>query len=406
MLVIFFLLVWGISAGVRGIISHFKGKSTSAVEEQIEGSINENKIDTSSVVVNTFPYPGTSSKSSDKTSTDSKTKETSKDTDTSSPIKLTISSMGDCTIGTDENFDPEVNFNAYYNSQGADYFFQNVRSILEADDLSIVNFESTLTNETTREEKKFAFKAPPEYVSILSDSSVEAANIANNHSKDYGPQSYTDTISNLNNANIATFGYEQVALMEIKGVKVGMAGIYELKDHELVAEDVKRNIAALKENGAELIIVNFHWGEEREYSPNDIQVELGHLAIDEGADLVIGHHPHVLQGIENYQGKYIAYSLGNFCFGGNKNPEDKDTIIFQQTFTVEDGKVKTDDNINVIPCRISSTTSRNDYCPTPLEGVSRDDLFMNNNTSESSNTSEGNESSDSEDSSNTDSEDM
>lgn len=194
-------------------------------------------------------------------------------------------------------------------------------------------------------------------------------------------------MSTLNDANIATFGYEQVALMDIKGVKVGMTGIYELKDHELVAEDVQRNIAALKENGAELIIVNFHWGEEREYSPNDTQINLGHLAIDEGADLVIGHHPHVLQGIEKYQGKYIAYSLGNFCFGGNSNPEDKDTIIFQQTFTIEKGKAKTDDNVNIIPCRISSTTSRNDYCPTPLEGVSRDDLFITNNTADSSDSS-------------------
>lgn len=375
MLLILFLLIWGITAGIRGIVSHFKNKSAPATTEVSEESTVPS-IDTSSVVVNTFLYPN----AQDTDDTSSEGDEASEDADSedgvSSSIELTISSMGDCTLGTDENFDPDSSFNAYYNSQGANYFFQNVRSILEDDDLSIVNFESTLTEETSREEKKFAFKAPPEYVSVLSDSSVEAANIANNHSKDYGALSYTDTISNLNNANIATFGYEQVALMDVKGVKVGMAGIYELKDHELVADDVRRNIAALKENGAELIIVNFHWGEEREYSPNDTQIELGHLAIDEGADLVIGHHPHVLQGIENYNGKYIAYSLGNFCFGGNSNPEDKDTIIFQQTFTIENGKALIDDNINVIPCRISSTTERNDYCPTPLEGVNRDDLFI------------------------------
>ncbi|MCB6575097.1 CapA family protein, partial [Phascolarctobacterium faecium] len=72
-------------------------------------------------------------------------------------------------------------------------------------------------------------------------------------------------------------------------------------------QQVKENIAALKEAGAQLIIVNFHWGIEREYLPNDTQKKLAHLAIDEGADLVIGHHPHVLQGVEKYKDKYIAY---------------------------------------------------------------------------------------------------
>ncbi len=121
-----------------------------------------------------------------------------------------------------------------------------------------------------------------------------------------------------------------------------------------------------------MIIVNFHWGIEKEYVPNDTQKTLAHLAIDEGADLVIGHHPHVLQGIERYKGKYIAYSLGNFSFGGNSNPSDKDTMIFQQTFTVADGKAETNDDINIIPCSLSSASGYNDYCPTPLEGSEKE----------------------------------
>lgn len=281
---------------------------------------------------------------------------------------ITISSMGDCTLGTDENFNQSRSLNAFYNSQGADYFFKNVRSILEKDDLSIVNFEGTLTTSTTRAEKKFAFKADPEYVNILTSGSVEAANIANNHSSDYGEVSRTDTLEILEDAGIAAFGYEQVQFLDVNGVKVGLTGIYELAEHLGKKQQVKENIAALKEAGAELIIVNFHWGIELEYVPNETQKKLAHLAIDEGADLVIGHHPHVLQGIEKYKGKYIAYSLGNFCFGGNSNPQDKDTIIFQQTFTIEDGKLKEDDNINIIPCSVSSKSNINDYCPTPLEG--------------------------------------
>lgn len=232
--------------------------------------------------------------------------------------------------------------------------------------------EGTLTTEEQREDKTYAFKGPPEYAAILSGSSVEAANLANNHSRDYGEKSYTDTITALEGAGIATFGFERADVMEIKGVKVGLTGIYELAEHMEKKQQVKENIAALKEAGAQLIIVNFHWGIEREYVPNDTQKALARLAIDEGADLVIGHHPHVLQGVEKYKGRYIAYSLGNFCFGGNSNPEDKDTMIFQQTFTITKDGVKKDEAINMIPCSLSSANGYNDYCPVPLEGSEKE----------------------------------
>ena len=293
-------------------------------------------------------------------------KETPKDSDQG--ISITISSMGDCTLGTDINFNPATSLNAYYNAQGADYFFQYVRPILEKDDLSIVNMEGTLTTEEQREAKTYAFKADPEYSKILSGSSVEAANLANNHSHDYGSKSYTDTIEFLESDNVATFGFERVKLIELKDIKIGLTGIYELADHLDRKEQVKENISALKKAGAQLIIVNFHWGNEREYVPNEIQKELAHLAIDKGADLVIGHHPHVLQGIEKYKDRYIAYSLGNFCFGGNSNPGDKDTMIFQQTFTLKEGKLEKTDDVNIIPCSLSTASGYNDYCPIPLDG--------------------------------------
>ncbi len=333
---------------VRGISHKINEKEKKAEKKT---TVKKEKIDTSHVEVKNLVI---------------NTKDSKKDKNKTRTI--TISSMGDCTLGTDENFNQSRSLNAFYNSQGADYFFKNVRSILEKDDLSIVNFEGTLTTSATRADKKFAFKADPEYVNILTGGSVEAANIANNHSADYGEVSRTDTLEILEDAGIAAFGYEQVQLLEINGIKVGLTGIYELAEHLEKKQQVKENIAALKEAGAELIVVNFHWGTEREYVPNATQKELAHLAVDEGADLVIGHHPHVLQGIEKYKGKYIAYSLGNFCFGGNSNPQDKDTMIFQQTFTIEDGKIKKDDKIQIIPCSISSKSNVNDYCPTPLEG--------------------------------------
>lgn len=175
--------------------------------------------------------------------------------------------MGDCTLGTDESFSRSTSLNSYYEQYGPDYFFQHVRSILQQDDLSIVNMEGTLTESENRQDKTYAFKAPAEYASILSGSSVEAANLANNHSYDYGEQSYNDTISALENAGVVTFGYEHTKLVDVKGIKIGLTGIYELAEHLNKKQQVKDNIALLKESGAQLIIVNFHWGLEKSMFP-------------------------------------------------------------------------------------------------------------------------------------------
>ena len=284
------------------------------------------------------------------------------------PISITISAAGDCTLGTDENFDQSRSLNAYYDNNGPAYFLQNVKPIFEADDLTIVNMEGTLTESTSRQDKTYAFKGPADYTQILTDGSVEAANLANNHSRDYGEQSYTDTIAALDAAGITNFGYDRTAVMDVNGVKVGLVGTYELAEGMGCEEGMIANIKAVEEQGAQVVIVSFHWGIEKDNYPDENQVALAHSAIDNGADLVLGHHPHVLQGIEVYNGKNIVYSLGNFCFGGNSNPSDKDTMIFQQTFTVQDGTLVEDNVTNIVPCSISSESGRNNYQPTPLEG--------------------------------------
>lgn len=292
------------------------------------------------------------------------------------PVTLTISVVGDCTLGTDETFDYSTSLNSYYDSNGKDYFFQNVKSIFSADDLTIANMEGTLTTLDTREDKQFAFKAPPEYAQILSSGDIEAVNMANNHSHDYGEQSYTDTLSALDQEGILHFGYEETVVTEVKGIKIGLVGIYELNDHLERAQQLKDNIAKVKEDGAQLVIVIFHWGNEKEEVPDSNQTTLGRLAIDEGADLVCGHHPHVLQGIETYKGKNIVYSLGNFCFGGNSYPSDMDTMIFQQTFTIDKSGVAADNVTNIIPCSISSDYGYNNYQPTPAEGEEADRIMQ------------------------------
>jgi poly-gamma-glutamate synthesis protein (capsule biosynthesis protein) len=283
-------------------------------------------------------------------------------------VSITVSVVGDCTLGTDENFNYSRSLNAYYEKYGPEYFLKNVKSIFESDDLTIANLEGTFTNSTSRVDKTYAFKGPAEFVNILTSSSVESVTVANNHSRDYGPQSLTDTKATLDAAGVIHFGYDETSVVEVNGIKVGLIGIYELIDHTGRAQQVKDHIAKVKSEGAEIVIVIFHWGIERDAAPNSHQTMLARLAIDEGADLVCGHHPHVLQGIEVYKGKNIVYSLGNFCFGGNSNPSDKDTMIFQQTFTFTKDGMKEDNVTNVIPCSLSSEKSRNNYQPTPAIG--------------------------------------
>lgn len=345
---IFVLVFILILAGIRGCSNYMSSRQAAAKKTV---SMNASKDN------------------SQKASSDSQNADSS-NAAVSSPVSLTLSVVGDCTLGTDETFDYDTSLNAYYENYGADYFLQNVKDIFSTDDLTIANFEGTLTDSDEREDKTFAFKAPASYASILTGGSVEAVNTANNHSHDYGEQSFDDTLAALDDAGIVHFGYDETAVMDVKGIKVGLVGIYELYDHLEREQQLKDNIAKVKADGAQLIVVIFHWGNETETVPDSNQTTLGRIAIDEGADLVCGHHPHVLQGIETYKGKNIVYSLGNFCFGGNSSPSDMDTMIYQQTFTIDADGVKKDNVTNIIPCSISSSAydGYNNYQPTPAEG--------------------------------------
>ena len=306
------------------------------------------------------------------------------DTDTPSPVAsydkdepttITVSVIGDCILGTDEYFDYDSSLTNYYYMYGADYFFQNVRDIFEADDLTIANMEGTLTESEEREDKTFAFKGSAEMAQILTSGGVETCNTANNHSHDYGEQSYLDTLDALEAVGLTHFGYDDVITMDVKGVKVGLTGIYELDDHLEREAQLRANMQKLKDEKSDLIIVIFHWGNELEEAPDSNQTTLGRLAVDLGADLVCGHHPHILQGIETYKGKKIVYSLGNFCFGGNTHPTEFDTAIYQQTFTITRQGVEPNLITNIIPCCVSSNWDYNDYIPTPQEGYERDRIM-------------------------------
>ena len=286
-------------------------------------------------------------------------------------VKIVISATGDVTLGNYIGQGYTNSFDYTYNELGVgdSYFFENVAGIFEADDLTLVNLEGPLTDsEEHREGQTFTISGSPQYVNILTEGNVEAVSMANNHRLDYTEKGTEDTVAALTGAGIVYAYDEVVGIYEVDGIQIGMVSVNEVHDGWLVEAMIQNGIAKLQEAGVDLTIVSCHWGVEKENYPEEYQLKLGKKCVEWGADLVIGHHPHVLQGIEEYKGKYIVYSLGNFCFGANRNPSDKDCMIFQQTFTFAEGELQEDTEIKVIPCSVSSTTKRNDYKPTPAEG--------------------------------------
>lgn len=290
--------------------------------------------------------------------------------------EVTISSTGDSTIGWDDKSPYSGSLAQVFNKSDKDYsyFYKNVAHIFKEDDITTTNLETTFTNATTKATKEYTFKAPPEYVKVLTLGYIEGVNIANNHIRDYLDKGLQDTKNTLKAEGINFFGEGEKWITEVEENKFGFLGYKGYTYDKDFLTKLKEDIASLKKENC-TVIINFHWGTEGSYTPNSTQKYLAHYAVDNGADLIVGHHPHVIQGIEKYKGKIIAYSLGNFAFGGNKNPKDKDTFILQTNFKFEDNKLKSY-GIKVIPCSISSVSHTNDYCPTPLE-ESKKTAFLN-----------------------------
>ena len=288
-------------------------------------------------------------------------------------VIVTISATGDVTIGGDTRKKATSIFDKQLANEpsGLSFPLENVRAIFEADDMTIVNFEGTLTNTKSATKNTYSFAAPPEYVQALSANGVEAVSLENNHIMDHGEQGYADTCAALSGAGILYSGHLGSSVLTTDtGVKIGMLSYQTFNgNYPKIYAALEGDIAALREQGCQLVIVSYHWGEEKDYIPNERQVPLGRATIDAGADLVLGHHSHRMNPIEIYKGKYICYSLGNFSFAGNIRPDDMDTFIFQQRFRVAaDGSVS-DAGMRIIPCSISSQEKVNDFKPTPADAT-------------------------------------
>jgi poly-gamma-glutamate capsule biosynthesis protein CapA/YwtB (metallophosphatase superfamily) len=272
---------------------------------------------------------------------------------------------------------------------------RGIRDVLDAADLALVNLECPFTERGEKLTKNFNFRARPELVKILKDASIDVVTLANNHLMDYGEDGLTDTIRTLNDAGIEWFGageHEKNArrplLIKRNGVKVGFIGYYfqaapdMLEPEAVYAQPRRPGVAGCFQDlecmrkmvhedvhkpahKVDAAIPYFHWGKEGSYEVRDYQIELAHQCVDLGARAVLGAHPHRLQGIEVYQGAPILYSLGNFMFGGNKDPDDKLSMIAR----LEIGR-KGDVACDLVPIQVTTWPDA-PFQPYVLEGEAR-----------------------------------
>ena len=289
---------------------------------------------------------------------------------------ITISAAGCTTLGGDSRWAGYHRFMGEFDRGGHSFFLRNVRDIFYSSDLSILNLEGTLTYAYEHMDKEFVFRGPPHFARILSYGAVDVVTIANNHTIDFFDRGYYDTRRALYAEGIAYFGNEFNTILDVNGINVGLFGFRVWNPYQYNRNRIAAAVEDLRARGAQLVIAYHHWGYENVNMANDVQRTMGRWTVEAGADLVLGSHPHVIQGIEIYQDVHIVYSLANFSFGGNSNPPDQDSFIFQQTFTFRDGELLHRDDAYLIPVFVSSTRSYNNFQPTVAEGADADRILQ------------------------------
>ena len=281
------------------------------------------------------------------------------------PVSVTITAVGDCALGG-LAFHPDSGqeaFEEYAAKYGYDYYFSRVASIFEADDFTVINLECPLTLEAGEKiGHRFLLRGNPKNARIMACSSVEVANVANNHTHDFGEDGFEETVSSVTSAGVGVCGYDLVYYARKDDVTVGFVGFseWEMTQAEMVS------VTRTARESCDLLIASYHGGIELTRDMTRTERENCRAIVDAGADLVIGNHSHVYGTIERYQNRYIIGSLGNFCFGANSRPKDFECVIFQQTFLVSPGKSVEDAGINLIPALISTAKDTNNCQPAPM----------------------------------------
>ena len=298
---------------------------------------------------------------------------------------VALTFTGDVTLGTEEIYRRyETCFDAYAEREGYGWFFRNMRELFASDDLTLVNLEGVLSDSQAEEDtrKTFRFRGKTDYVRILTESSIEACAVSNNHIRDYGKQGYAATLKTLEENGVKYCGNDHSFILEKDGIRIGFFALGS-QYYATYGRTVRDTIAQMRADGVNAIVCSFHAGGE--YNPRHRerdQEQYARTAIEEwGADLVIMHHPHVLQGIDVINHRYVFYSLGNFCFGGNMNISAKSgnaSVRALETAAVRMELIFSDEGEylgqrgRIYPCYASSSAEKagdpNDFQPKPVTG--------------------------------------
>lgn len=286
------------------------------------------------------------------------------------PFQIVLSFTGDMLLASEGGRRAAGNFLDYAARQDPSYFLQHVQEIFQHDDFTIVNLENVLSDRRLTPKEKasapaFWFRAGTANTHILTSSGVEAVSLANNHTHDYGTQGCRDTIQAVTNAGLAYGDNSRTLCLEKNGYRIAVI-CHGLWSEGQAGEIIRRLQAAEAESDFQIVF--YHGGKEGVHQPEAWRIRASRLLVDNGADLVLGNHPHVLQPREVYRAADIVYSLGNFCYGGSRYPENR-TVIYQLTLTVEDGGL-TAWTSEFLPCYVYTGKSNN-YCPQPIEDAAQ-----------------------------------
>ncbi len=281
-------------------------------------------------------------------------------------VSLTIG--GDCILGSEEKKRKSpFSFDSIVQEKGESWPFSGLLDLFQKDDITFVNLECVLKDDSRdlAPHRMHNFRGPTSFTNILKLGSVETVNIANNHYIDYGATGKKTTRGALEAAGIPFSGYGFTHVYEVNGVKVGFAGIREtiyLQGRNKIKEDIQ----ILKEKGADVIIYTCHFGKEYSRTHNELQTKMAHEAIDLGADIVIGHHPHVVQGIEVYKERPIFYSIANLVFGGNLLLTEFDSVLLDVQLNFYDDQYL-GCTVQLHPVLTTGSAPANDFRPVLAE---------------------------------------
>ncbi len=287
--------------------------------------------------------------------------------------EIVLTFTGDCTLGGEDRLkDKDYSFQSYITREGYGYPFDKVRHIFEADDVTVINLEGVLYDSSrNRVEKTYNFRGPTDYVNIIEQSSIELSFLGNNHTFDYGIPGYRSTVKVLDEAGLDWFAVTDEGIKtwiyEKNGVKIGFSGA-NITYYAREPQEIKESFEQLKAEGCAFIVAVMHGGQEYGPIQNKSITRYARFLADQGAGLVVGHHPHVLHGIEQYKDSTILYSLGNFAFGGNTKVRERRTMIAQTSLRFDETGRYEGQQLRLLPAYTSGTEVDNNFQPVLVQG--------------------------------------